>query len=95
MTSYSPPDKTDTLAHTLGVNVKASALRGHGEAQVHLCPRSGHTFAQAHTEKKQARVQYFARTRHKPSAFSHLEHTQRNTGLLHVQYIGAPAVAAN
>lgn len=33
-----------TLVHTLGGNVKDSTLKGHSEAQNHLCPHSSRPF---------------------------------------------------
>lgn len=53
ITAHSQPDKIDTLAHTPGVNVKASTLKGHSEAQIHLCLHSSCPFAtHTHTKKK-------------------------------------------
>lgn len=59
ITSHSQPDKTHALAHTLGVNAKASPLKGPLEAWIHLWAHSGRSFA-AHTKNKRGSI-----TRHK------------------------------
>lgn len=83
ITAHSQPDKIDTLAHTPGVNVKASTLKGHSEAQIHLCLHSSCPFA-THTYKKKGSCSMHTYSTlsdtdttliHKQSAFSHLEHT--------------------
>lgn len=65
-TLHSQPDKAHAQAHTLGVNAKASTLKGPLEARIHLWLHSGRPFA-AHT-KKRTRFYHTARA-----------HTHRST----------------